>query len=89
MGSLRGEGGEPWRLFVTVTVCLLTVEIITNGFAVRRHAGCETQARWGSRCDASDVGCVGGSSRVSPVVGGRLEDRGRSPIHDGQPRLAG
>jgi hypothetical protein len=28
--SLRGEGGEPWRLFVTVAVCALAVLLITG-----------------------------------------------------------
>ena len=28
--SLRGEGGESWRLFVTVAVCVLAVLLITG-----------------------------------------------------------
>lgn len=32
--SLRGEGGEAWRIFVTVAVCLLVVLLITGLSAV-------------------------------------------------------
>jgi hypothetical protein len=28
--SLRGEGGEQWRVFVTVAVCVLAVLLITG-----------------------------------------------------------
>jgi hypothetical protein len=27
--SLRGEGGESWRIFVTIAVCVLAVLLIT------------------------------------------------------------
>jgi hypothetical protein len=30
IGSLRGEGGEGWRIFVTVGVCVLAVLLITG-----------------------------------------------------------
>jgi hypothetical protein len=30
IASLRGEGGEQWRVFVTVAVCLLVVLLITG-----------------------------------------------------------
>jgi hypothetical protein len=30
LGSLRGEGGEPWRVFITVAVCVLGVLLITG-----------------------------------------------------------
>lgn len=30
IGSLRGEGGEAWRIFVTAAVCLLAVLLITG-----------------------------------------------------------
>jgi hypothetical protein len=28
--SLRGDGGEAWRIYVTVAVCLLAVLVITG-----------------------------------------------------------
>jgi hypothetical protein len=30
MGSLKGEGGETWRVFVTVALCLLVVLAVTG-----------------------------------------------------------
>lgn len=30
IGSLRGDGGEAWRLFVTVSLCILMVLLITG-----------------------------------------------------------
>jgi hypothetical protein len=30
LDSLRGEGGEAWRLFVTIAVCVLGVLLITG-----------------------------------------------------------
>jgi hypothetical protein len=32
IGSLRGERGEGWRLFVTVAVCVLAVLVLTGIF---------------------------------------------------------
>ena len=32
--SLRGEGGESWRIFVTVAVCVLAVLLITAASAI-------------------------------------------------------
>jgi hypothetical protein len=37
--SLRGEGGEHWRLFVTVAVCVLAVLLITGLSLAVRHFG--------------------------------------------------
>lgn len=37
--SLRGEGGEAWRIFVTVAVCVLAVLLITGLTAVVKHWG--------------------------------------------------
>ena len=37
--SLRGEGGEAWRIFVTVAVCVLAVLLITGLTAVIKHWG--------------------------------------------------
>ncbi len=39
LGSLRGEGGEGWRLFVTIAVCLLAVLLITGVSVALRHWG--------------------------------------------------
>ena len=39
IGSLRGEGGESWRIFVTVAVCVLVVLIITGLTAAAQHLG--------------------------------------------------
>jgi hypothetical protein len=30
IGSLRGEGGEAWRVFITIAVCILGVLLITG-----------------------------------------------------------
>jgi hypothetical protein len=30
MDSLRGDGGEGWRMFVTIAVCVLVVLMITG-----------------------------------------------------------
>jgi hypothetical protein len=38
-GSLRGEAGEGWRLFVTVALCILFVLIITGVSVALRHLG--------------------------------------------------
>ncbi len=38
-GSLRGEGGEGWRLFVTVALCILFVFVITGLSVALRHFG--------------------------------------------------
>lgn len=35
--SLRGDGGEAWRLFVTIAVCLLAVLLITGLSIAVRH----------------------------------------------------
>ena len=35
--SLRGDGGDRWRLFVTVATCLLAVLLITGLSALIRH----------------------------------------------------
>ena len=37
--SLRGDGGEPWRLFVTIAVCVLFVLLITGITAAAGHIG--------------------------------------------------
>jgi hypothetical protein len=37
--SIRGEGGEGWRIFVTVAVCLLAVLILTGLSLAVRHFG--------------------------------------------------
>lgn len=37
--SLRGEGGEGWRLFVTIGLCMLAVLIITGVSLAVRHFG--------------------------------------------------
>ena len=37
--SLRGAGGETWRLFVTVAVCILGVLIITGLSVAVTHWG--------------------------------------------------
>jgi hypothetical protein len=37
--SLRGEGGEAWRIFVTVAVCVLAVLLVTGLTAVIKHWG--------------------------------------------------
>lgn len=38
--SLRGEGGEAWRVFVTIAVCVLAVLVITSlSLAVRHFTG--------------------------------------------------
>jgi hypothetical protein len=34
IGSLRGDGGEAWRLFVTVALCVLAVLLITGLMAI-------------------------------------------------------
>jgi hypothetical protein len=39
VGSLRGEGGEAWRLFVTVAVCVLGVLLITGVSAAIQNLG--------------------------------------------------
>ncbi len=39
IGSLTGEGGERWRMFVTIAVCALAVLLITGLSLVVRHAG--------------------------------------------------
>ena len=37
LGSLRGEGGEAWRMFVTIAVCVLVVLLITGFAAMVTH----------------------------------------------------
>lgn len=37
-GSLRGEAGEAWRVFVTVAVCVLAILLITGLSLAVRHA---------------------------------------------------
>jgi hypothetical protein len=37
--SLRGDGGEAWRIFVTVAVCVLAVLLITGLTVVIKHSG--------------------------------------------------
>jgi hypothetical protein len=39
LGCLRGDGGEGWRLFVTVAVCILAVLLITGLSLLARHWG--------------------------------------------------
>jgi hypothetical protein len=39
LDSLRGEAGEPWRLFVTVAVCVLVVLLITGLSLAAKHIG--------------------------------------------------
>jgi hypothetical protein len=39
LGSLRGEGGEPWRVFITVAVCIVGVLLITGLSAAIRTLG--------------------------------------------------
>ena len=36
-GSLSGEGGEGWRLFVTAALCLLAVLMITGLSVALQH----------------------------------------------------
>jgi hypothetical protein len=38
-GSLRGEGGEAWRLFVTIALCVLAVLLITGLSVALKHWG--------------------------------------------------
>ena len=37
LDSLRGEGGEAWRRFVTVALCALAVLVITGLWIAARH----------------------------------------------------
>jgi hypothetical protein len=37
LDSLRGDGGEAWRLFVTIAVCALAVLLITGLSIALRH----------------------------------------------------
>ncbi len=37
IGSLRGDGGEAWRLSVTIAVCVLSVLLITGLSVAVRH----------------------------------------------------
>lgn len=37
--SLRGDGGERWRVFVTIAVCVLAVLLITGLSLAVRHWG--------------------------------------------------
>ncbi len=37
--SLRGEGGEAWRIFVTIAICVVAVLLFTGLEAVVRHIG--------------------------------------------------
>jgi hypothetical protein len=37
LDSLRGAGGEAWRLFVTIAVCALVVLLITGLSVALRH----------------------------------------------------
>jgi hypothetical protein len=39
MDSLRGEGGEAWRIFVTVALCIVAVLVITGATAAVKHWG--------------------------------------------------
>lgn len=39
LDSLRGEGGEAWRIFVTVALCIVAVLIITGATAAVKHWG--------------------------------------------------
>jgi hypothetical protein len=37
--SLRGAGGEPWRIFVTVALCVIGVLLVTGLIAVIESFG--------------------------------------------------
>jgi hypothetical protein len=37
LDSLRGEGGEAWRLFVTIALCVLAVLLITGLSIALKH----------------------------------------------------
>jgi hypothetical protein len=37
--SLRGEGGEAWRIFVTIAVCAVAVLLITGLTVAAKHLG--------------------------------------------------
>lgn len=39
LGSLRGERGEAWRMFVMIAVCVLVVLLITGLSAAAGHLG--------------------------------------------------
>jgi hypothetical protein len=39
LDSLRGEGGEAWRLFVTIALCVLAVLLITGLSIALKHFG--------------------------------------------------